>query len=111
MRRQRTAQARAAGCNLRAAVEATVGALKRPFDNDKLPVRGQFRVNTMLIGSALMVNLRRIHRYQMAKYHQKETQQGQVGSQNPIFSLPFVRQIRVLAYHLSFGLPFSPGYH
>jgi len=111
LRRQRTAQARTAGCNLRAAVEATVGALKRPFANDKLPVRGQFRVNTMLIGSALMVNLRRIHRYQKAKYHQKETQQGQGGSQNPIFSLPFVRQICVLAYHLSFGLRFSPVYY
>jgi hypothetical protein len=111
LRRQRTAQVRTAGCNLRAAVESTVGALKRPFDNDKLPVRGQFRVNTMLIGSALMVNLRRINRYQTAKHHQKETKQGQVVSQNPIFSLPFVRQIRVLACHLSFGLRFSPVYH
>ncbi len=110
LRRQRSLQARADGGNLRAAVEATVGALKRPFNNDKLPVRGQFRVNTMLIGSAVMVNLRRIHRYQMAKHHQKETQQGQVGSQNPIFSLPFVRQIRLLAHHLFFGLRFSPAY-
>jgi hypothetical protein len=111
LRRQRTAQARAAGCNLRAAVEATVGALKRPFANDKLPVRGQFRVNAMLIGSALMVNLRRIQRYQTAKHHQKETQQGHVGSLNPILSFPFVRRIRVLVYHLSFGLHFSPAYH
>jgi len=111
LRRQRSAQARAASCNLRAAVEATVGALKRPFPKDKLPVRGQFRVNAMLIGSALMVNLRRIHRYQTAKDHQKETQHRQVGSQNPIFSLPLVRQIRVLAYHLSFGSRFSPVYH
>jgi len=111
LRRQRTAQARAAGCNLRAAVEATVGALKRPFDNDKLPVRGQFRVNAMLIGSALMVNLRRIYRYQTTKHHQKETQQGQVDSRNPFFSLPFVRQIRILAHHLAFGLHFSPDYH
>jgi hypothetical protein len=111
LRRQRSAQARSAGCNLRSAVEATVGALKRPFANDKLPVRGQFRVKTMLIGSALMVNLRRIHRYQTAKHHQKEIQQGQVGSQNPIFSLPFVRQIRVLVCHLSFGLRIGPVYH
>ena len=88
-----------------------MGALKRPFSNDKLPVRGQFRVHSMLIGSALMVNLRRIHRYQTAKDHQKETQQGQEGSQNPIFSLPFVRKIRLLAYHLSFRLRFSPVYH
>lgn len=111
LRRQRSAQARTAGCNLRAAVEATVGALKRPFSNNKLPVREQFRVSSMLIGSALMVNLRRIHRYQTAKDHQKETQRGQEDSRNPIFSLPFVRQIRLLAYHLSFGLRFSPVYH
>jgi hypothetical protein len=111
LRRQRSAQAKTVGCNLRAAVEATVGALKRPFSNDKLPVRGRFRVNSMLIGSALMVNLRRIHRYQTAKDQQKETQQGQGDSQNPIFSLPFVRQFRLLAYHLSFGSRFSPVYH
>jgi len=111
LRRQRSAQARTAGCNLRAAVESTIGALKRPFANDKLPVRGLFRVNTMLIGSALMVNLRRIHRYQVAKHHQQQTQQDQAVSQKPSFSLPFVHQIRVLAYHLSFGLHFSPGYH
>jgi hypothetical protein len=111
LRRQRSAQARTAGCNLRAAVEATVGALKRPFPKDKLPVRGLFRVKAMLIGSALMVNLRRIHRYQTAKDRQEETQQRQGGSQDPIFSLPFFRQIRLLAYHLSFGLRFSPVYH
>jgi hypothetical protein len=111
LRRQRSAQARAAGCNLRVAVEATVGALKRPFHNDKLPVRGQFRVNSMLIGSALMVNLRRIHRYQTAKHHQQDTQQGQVGSQNSIFSLPFVHQICVLVHHLSFSSRFSLAYH
>ena len=111
LRRQRSAQAKVAGCNLRAAVEATIGALKRPFANDKLPVRGQFRVNTMLIGSALMVNLRRIHRFQTAKQHQKEIQQRQVGSQYPIFSLPFVYQIRMLVSHLAIGLRFSLAYH
>lgn len=111
LRRQRSAQARAAGCNLRAAVEATIGALKRPFNKDKLPVRGLFRVNSMLIGSALMVNLRRIHRYQTAKHHQQDTQQGHVSSQSQIFSSLFVRQIRVLAYYLSFGFRFNPAYH
>jgi hypothetical protein len=48
---------------LRAAVEATIGALKRPFSDDQLPVRGQFRVAVLMIGSALMVNVRRIQRY------------------------------------------------
>ena len=88
LRRQRSAQARADAGNLRAAVEAAVGAIKRPFNDDKLPVRGQFRVNMMLIGSALMVNLRRIQRYQTAKNDQKETRKGQGCSQNPIFSFP-----------------------
>ena len=45
-------------------MEATVGAIKRPFRNDKTPVRGKFRVGMMVIGSALMVNLRRIQRFQ-----------------------------------------------
>jgi hypothetical protein len=110
LRRQRTAQARAAGCHLRVAVEATVGALKRPFANDKLPVRGLFRVNSMLVGSALMVNLRRIHRYQAAKRSQKLTPQGLAGSPAPVFPLPFVRHLRVLASHLASGLRLSHGY-
>lgn len=49
--------------NLRAAVEATVRSLKHPFPNGKLPVRGLFRVTCLLLGSAAMINLRRIHRY------------------------------------------------
>ena len=64
LRRQRCAQLKLDGKNPRAAVEATVGAIKRPFSNDKTPVRGKFRVGMMVIGSALMVNLRRIQRFQ-----------------------------------------------
>jgi len=51
------------GRNLRAAIEATVCSLKRPFPASKLPVRGRFRVTCMMIGSALMSNIRRIKRY------------------------------------------------
>jgi hypothetical protein len=40
-----------------------VAALKRPFANDQLPVRGRCRMAQLIAGSALMVNLRRIHRY------------------------------------------------
>lgn len=110
LRRQRSAQARTEGSNLRVAIESTVGAVKRPFNNDKLPVRGQFRVNMMWLGSAFMVNLRRIHRYQTTQNHQKELQKGQVASHNPTFSLPFGRHIRNLVYHLSFVWRFSPIY-
>jgi hypothetical protein len=51
------------GRNLRAAVEATVRQIKHPFPAGKLPVRGQFRVTCMVIGSAVMSNIRRIQRY------------------------------------------------
>ncbi len=51
------------GRNLRAAIEATVCSLKRPFPASKLPVRGRFRVTCMMIGSALVSNIRRIQRY------------------------------------------------
>jgi hypothetical protein len=63
LRRQRCIAYRQSKPRLRAAVEATVGAIKRPFHNDKTPVRGRFRVSVMMIGSAAMVNIRRIERY------------------------------------------------
>jgi hypothetical protein len=110
LRRQRSTQARTEGCHLRVAVEATVGALKRPFHNDQLPVRGPFRVKMMLVGSAFMVNLRRIHRYQTTLNHRKDDQKRQDTSSNPSFSLSFGRQIRTLIYHLAFVLRFSPVY-
>jgi len=50
------------GQNLRAAVEATVRQVKYPFPAGKVPVRGQFRVTCMLIGSAVMRKIRRIQR-------------------------------------------------
>ncbi len=62
LRRQRRAQHPEAK-HVRAAVEATVGALKRPFPEDQLPVRGCFRMACLVIGSAWMVNVRRIQRY------------------------------------------------
>lgn len=64
------------GRNLRAAVEATVRQVKHPFPAGKLPVRGQFRVTCMMIGSAIMSNIKRIQRYRalnMEKSDQKNT--------------------------------------
>jgi hypothetical protein len=55
------------GKNLRAAVEASVRQVKHPFPAGKLPVRGQFRVTCMVIASAAMSNIRRIHRYRAKK--------------------------------------------
>jgi len=58
------------GQNLRAAVEATVRQVKHPFPASKLPVRGQFRVTCMMIGSAVMSNIKRIQRYKAMKVTQ-----------------------------------------
>ena len=63
LRRQRSANARASGQNLRVAVEATVRSLKHPFGNGKVPVRGKPRVSMVVIASAAMSNARRIYRY------------------------------------------------
>jgi hypothetical protein len=73
LRRQRMRAYHLGHKSLRAAIEATVGAVKRPFGNDKVPVRGNIRLHQMLIGSATMVNIRRIQRYLVAK--RKKNQQ------------------------------------
>jgi len=62
-RRRRSLIHQKEGRNLRAAVEATVREVKHPFPASKLPVRGLFRVTCMVIGSALVSNVRRIQRY------------------------------------------------
>ena len=77
LRRQRSAAYHQAGKNLRAAVEATIGALKRPFSDDQLPVRGSYRVGVMMIGSALMVNVRRIQRYLVKQDEQQQQTSAQ----------------------------------
>ncbi len=64
LRRQRCTDARASKQHLRPAVEATVRAVKHPFGNGKVPVRGKPRVTMLMIGSATMNNVRQIHRYQ-----------------------------------------------
>ena len=75
LRRQRSAEARASGQNLRPAVEATVRSVKHPFGNGKVPVRGQPRVSMVMIASAAMSNLRRIHRY-LAEKSAQEAEKG-----------------------------------
>ena len=44
--------------------------VKHPFPAGKLPVRGQFRVTCMVIGSAILSNIRRIQRYKTLKIEQ-----------------------------------------
>jgi len=100
LRRQRTADMRASGQNLRAAVEATVRSIKHPFGNAKVPVRGQDRVSMVMPGSAAMSNVRRIHRYLVgleeakgAKTEGKEARQGQQTSGSSLFA-SFLAQLR-----------------
>jgi hypothetical protein len=50
--------------NARAAVEATMRSAKLPFPAGKLPVRGRFRITSMMIASVLHLNMRRIWRYE-----------------------------------------------
>jgi hypothetical protein len=66
-RRQACRAQKLTGTNLRVAVEATMRVIKHPFPAGKLPVRGLFRVTALLIGSALMTNVRRLHAYRQAQ--------------------------------------------
>jgi hypothetical protein len=53
--------------SVRAPVEATMRSVKRGPKGDKLPTRGLGRASMVLHGAALMVNLRRLHRYREEK--------------------------------------------
>jgi len=51
--------------NIRASVESTVRSVIHPFGGHlcKMPVRGKYRIRTMAVLSAAMVNIRRITEY------------------------------------------------
>jgi len=72
--RQRCAQLQQADHHLRPAVESTMRSIKHPF-RGKLPVRGQTRVTMVIIASAMMVNLRRIWRFQSTKQAKQNGQE------------------------------------
>ncbi len=67
MRRQRNQVLQRSKQNPRAAVEATVRAVKLPFPRGKLPVRGRFRMFYLMIGSAAINNVKQIQRYLVIK--------------------------------------------
>ena len=62
-RRRKMRLSKQEGKNHRAAIEGTVREVKHPFPASKLPVRGLFRVTCLMVGSAAMTNVRRIHHY------------------------------------------------
>ena len=51
------------GKNPRAAIEGTIREVKHPFPAGKLPVRGLFRMTCVMVSSAAMTNIRRIHHH------------------------------------------------
>jgi len=63
-RRRRFEQCKEEARALRPAIEATMFQLKHPLRRGKLPVRGLFRARNVILGAALAVNLRRLHRYE-----------------------------------------------
>ena len=97
---------------MRAAVEATVRSVKLPFPEAQLPVRGQFRVTCMLIGSAAIANVRRIQRYLQAKLREEMRQnkvQDLQDSAPDELALSFLESARTfLARLLRFRLVLSP---
>lgn len=62
------------GPHLRPAVEATVRSVKHPLPHGKAPVRGKFRVASIILASAFMVNLRRLHRHLTLNPHKHNPQ-------------------------------------
>jgi hypothetical protein len=62
-RRRKLRMSKQESKNHRAAIEGTVREVKHPFPTSKLPVRGLFRITCLMVGSAAMTNLRRIHHY------------------------------------------------
>ena len=56
-------------------------SIKHPFPAGKLPVRGKFRMVSMLIGSAAVSNVRRIERYLQAKAKEEMAQVAAPGAE------------------------------
>ena len=110
LRRQRSTQAHASGQNLRAAVEATVRSVKHPFGNGKVSVRGKPRVSIVIVASALMSNLRRIHQHLV---HQRRPKKGQgaladqFSSTDQQSALSFLSRFQVI---LRSVFPFRPAW-
>ncbi|MEW5873530.1 MAG: transposase [Chloroflexota bacterium] len=81
-RRRRSRECQKEGRNLRAAVESTVRSVKHPFPAGKLPVRGRFRVTCLVIGSAAVTNVRRLHRFLQARIMGEEAENRAKAKQN-----------------------------
>jgi Transposase domain (DUF772)/Transposase DDE domain len=111
-RRRAKDQQKHRGKNLRAAVEATMRTIKHPFPAGKLPVRGLFRVTSLIVGSALMGNVRSILRYEKAKFKQDQSQiapkEHETGSsEQPFLSFLRLHWLQMKAFLRLFDRPLS----
>lgn len=75
---------------VRANVESTVHAFKHPFASGKLRVRGLIRAHMMACGSALMVNLRRLHDYLQPNLSNELGQQANSTDSSLVLPLKFL---------------------
>jgi hypothetical protein len=91
-RRQRNAEFQKTQQNPRAAIEATIRAVKHPFPKGKLPVRGKFRIWCMLIGSSAMNNVRQIQRYLMSREKKERSISFLLRFQVPFLALSGLHQ-------------------
>ena len=113
LRRKRMAETRSTGENLRAAVESTVWSVKHPFGNGKVPVRGRLRVSMVMIASAAMTNIRRIHRH-LVKLKEEDREIRAVQKQmeealkNAFVSFCDFLQRRLRRWHYSKGSILAP---
>jgi hypothetical protein len=87
-------QSKPEGKNHRVAIEGMVREVKHPYPTGKLPVRGLFRMTCVMVCSAAMTNIRRIHHYweekRMEERRKMVTETGlKAGQTQPGFSLSF----------------------
>ena len=94
-RRRAKDQQKQSGKNLRVAVEATMRTIKHPFPAGKLPVRGLFRVTSLIVGSALMCNMRSIWRYEKAKFKKDQSQNAPKELETGSSEQPFMSSLRL----------------
>jgi hypothetical protein len=92
--------------NLRASIEATMRSVKHPFPAGKLPVRGRFRVTCMVIGSAFMINIRRIHQYLESRKEPENAPSGTRKGQRSLKKQPLVSFFQALQVIICYRMRF-----
>ena len=106
-RRRRNQEHQGEGRNLRAAIEATVRSIKHPFPASKLPVRGQFRVACLMVGSAAMSNIRRIQRYLEVERKREKLASNEVRCRREQRSISFFMVVRLALEAFGWSAQFS----